>query len=226
MPNKKKLEEAAKKITKKLSLKGINSEIIEDSYREYSVNLSIDDNIITLYYSPNRKEYKLKTDKLKSLSLEERITQIFNSIFGNRNNVYKNKGYEIDVDGSYSGNVTSYAAVIRKDGKVIKEIYGTLPDNIAEGSRQIAGEITAAAKAAEYCDKYNIKEATIYYDYKGIAKWATGDWKAKKNITSRYADYMSGVKVRIKWVKLESHTGYIWNDYADKLAKKAATEKP
>ena len=27
------------------------------------------------------------------------------------------------------------------------------------------------------------KKITVFYDYEGIEKWATGEWRAKKNLT-------------------------------------------
>ena len=99
---------------------------------------------------------------------------------------YKDKGIEIDIDGSFRNGKTSYAAIIRKDGKVIKNISGLMEVNEVKDSHQVAGELRAAMEAIKWCKENNIAEADIYYDMKGIENWATGKWKANKEITKEF----------------------------------------
>jgi hypothetical protein len=65
----------------------------------------------------------------------------------------------------------------------------------------------------------------LFYDYKGIEKWATGEWRAKKPVTQAYAQESSEWSIVIHWHKVESHTGNRWNDYADQLAKRGAMQQ-
>lgn len=44
--------------------------------------------------------------------------------------------------------------------------------------------------AVKWCDKNGYSAIEICYDYLGIEKWATGEWKAKNSLTKKYADFM------------------------------------
>ena len=39
------------------------------------------------------------------------------------------------------------------------------------------------------------KDLTIYYDYSGIEKWATKEWKRNKKGTIEYSEYIDSVKL-------------------------------
>ena len=112
-----------------------------------------------------------------------------------------------------------YGVVILKDGGLLKEIHGTVPDELVQGTNQIAGEIFAVKKAIEWCLENAINEVSIFYDYNGIEKWAVGDWKTKIPLTYEYAEFVRKSGLKIHWHKVDSHTGDVWNDRADQLAK-------
>ena len=63
----------------------------------------------------------------------------------------------------------------------------------------------------------------IYHDYEGIARWANGEWKANKEKTQAYQQFIkeSREKIQIIFVKVAAHTGVKYNEQADQLAKKA-----
>lgn len=63
----------------------------------------------------------------------------------------------------------------------------------------------------------------ICYDYMGIEMWATGGWKANKDLTQKYAAFMreSSRRIEITFQKIAAHTGDKYNEEADKLAKAA-----
>ncbi len=127
--------------------------------------------------------------------------------------------YHIYVDGSKLNDSVGYGAVILKDGEVIQEFYGTVPDELVQGTEQIAGEIYAVKKAIEWCREKSINEVSIFYDYKGLEKWAIGEWKTNIPVTKEYADFVRESGINIHWHKVDSHTNNIWNDRADQLAK-------
>ena len=64
---------------------------------------------------------------------------------------------------------------------------------------------------------------TIYHDYEGVAKWATGEWKAKKPGTNAYREFCAAAAkhIRFRFVKVKGHSGDKYNDLADRLAKDA-----
>ena len=89
--------------------------------------------------------------------------------------------------------------------------------------RNVAGEIIGSGEAMKRAREMGIKELTIYHDYEGIAKWCTGEWKAKKTWTKKYKAFYDEVSkdVEISFVKVDAHTGDKYNEIADGLAKEA-----
>lgn len=206
--------------------KGINGELLPDTLREYSVKILITKGIdtagkIIIYYKSRKDSFSIRGHELNNEFLFRKIENIFFEYLSLTGSPYKNKGIEIDVDGSYRDGITGYGAVIRKDGEVIKELSGIVPVDEVYGSYQIAGEIEAVKKAIEWCKENGNNEVTVYYDYKGLKEWATGGYKAKKEISKKYKEFMDLVGIKINWVKIESHSGMVWNNRADKLSKQA-----
>ena len=89
------------------------------------------------------------------------------------------------------------------------------------GSANVTGECYAAIRAMDYAKKHGASEILICHDYEGIAKWATGEWKAKKGIAVMYVEYVqkyreAGLKLSFK--KVIAHSGCSGNLIADCLA--------
>lgn len=105
-----------------------------------------------------------------------------------------------------------------------KEKYSN--NDLAE-MNNVAGEIKGAEAAMQFCLDNNITSLTLYYDYEGIAKWCNGEWEAKKKGTIEYVKFYNQVssKVKIKFIKVKSHSGNKYNDIADNLAKEALETK-
>lgn len=89
--------------------------------------------------------------------------------------------------------------------------------------RNVSGEIFAVLSAVSYCKKNQIKNLTINYDYIGIEKWATGEWKSQSELTDYYASYCrnNAKAVNLTFVKVKGHSNNKYNDIADELAKGA-----
>lgn len=226
-PFEKQLKDKSSEYINKLSESNILAGVVPDSIREYSVKIGVNDfGVVNLYYKPTQDKFKITLQEIGIKKKAEILLKYWNELNGiEEEEIYKNKGYEIDVDGSFREGITSYGVVIRKDGNIIKEISGTLDSDEARGSHQVAGEIRAVTEAIGWCRENDIRDVTIYYDYKGLEKWARGLWKTKKNITRRYSDFMKTDDIKIHWVKIKSHTGKKWNEYADKLAEKAVRKR-
>lgn len=126
------------------------------------------------------------------------------------------------VDGSYDSltNAFSYGMVFFIDGRELHFSEKFSESDLSE-MNNVAGEIKGAEAAIRYCLEHDISGVTIYHDYEGIARWCTGEWKAKKEGTKAYADFYKKVssKVCIKFVKVKGHSGNRYNDLADRLAK-------
>ena len=130
---------------------------------------------------------------------------------------------EAYVDGSYEHSIKRYGsgAVILKNKEVIHtESFGG-DDEEYVSMRNVAGEIKASEYAMNYCLENNIMKLVLYYDYQGIEKWCTGEWKTNKAGTIEYKKFYDSIKdkLEVSFVKVAAHTGNKYNEMADKLAK-------
>ncbi|WAW13998.1 ribonuclease H family protein [Peptostreptococcus equinus] len=136
-----------------------------------------------------------------------------------------NDTYEAYVDGSFETSKKVYGSgvVILKNGKIIETMSkkGSNINNLS--MRNVAGEIEAAIIAIDYAIKNNIGTLNIHFDYNGIEKWCTGEWKANKDGTKYYKQFCDEAKKKIKinFIKVKAHTGVEFNELADKLAKES-----
>jgi len=129
---------------------------------------------------------------------------------------------QIFVDGSFIKNSCGYGAVVIVNGTVVHEISGKVIDDDFSSHRQVGGEIISVIIALEWCRTNGYSSLEIFYDYKGVADWATKTWKANKVSTKLYQSYFDNAPFKIKWSWVKSHTGNKYNDAADALAKKGA----
>lgn len=128
------------------------------------------------------------------------------------------------IDGSFNTKTKVYGwGVLFIDHlgqKYILQGSGNEPDMVA--LRNVAGEITAATEAIKHAQKLNQDILVLHYDYEGIAKWATGLWKAKKPATKAYMKFCKSVApMKLLFVHTKAHTGIPGNEIADILAKNA-----
>lgn len=132
------------------------------------------------------------------------------------------------VDGSFSKELGKYSfgcVIIKPDGGIIRESgNGDNPESIE--LRNVTGEMLGAMYAVKWCEVNGYAAVKICYDYMGIEMWATGGWKANKNLTQKYAAFMkeSSARIAISFQKIAAHTGDKYNEEADKLAKAALAE--
>ncbi|MCI9564787.1 MAG: RNase H [Eubacterium sp.] len=127
------------------------------------------------------------------------------------------------VDGSFNveTGVFGYGVVMFHNGEEI-HLSDSSDDKEMASMRNVAGEIYGSMAAMEYAIEHNIKNLSIYYDYMGIAKWCTGEWKTNKPGTIAYKKYYDKIKrkVNITFYKVKGHSGDKYNNLVDKLAKK------
>ena len=128
------------------------------------------------------------------------------------------------VDGSFSKDIKkySYGCIILHKGERY-ELSGSGQDERYLSMNNVAGEIFGSMRAVEWAIEHNIKAISIYYDYEGIEKWANDIWKANKEGTIYYKEFIkkSREKIQIKFVKVAAHTGVELNEQVDRLAKNA-----
>ncbi len=133
------------------------------------------------------------------------------------------------VDGSYSHDIGTYSygcIILTPEGEVVRlSDNGNSPECLS--IRNVAGEMLGAMNAVKWAISKQYSYIEIRYDYEGIEKWVTGEWKAKMELTQKYADYMrrQAQKITITFTKVEAHTGDYYNEQADALAKEALTKE-
>lgn len=129
------------------------------------------------------------------------------------------------VDGSYNIKTKEYGygCVLIEGQSVIEQFNGKGNDIEYASMRNVAGEIIASEMAIRYAIKHGYSFICIYYDYEGIEKWANHIWKANKPGTIAYQRFIeeSRQKIHISFIKVLAHSGDMYNDIADTLAKKA-----
>lgn len=128
------------------------------------------------------------------------------------------------VDGSYKADTCEFScgAVLFYKGKETTFSQKFNDPDMAD-MRNVAGEIMGSVSVMKYCIENGIQKLVIYHDYEGVAKWATGGWKANKTGTRAYVDFCRGAASHLdfSFVKVKGHSGDKFNDMADKLAKEA-----
>lgn len=128
------------------------------------------------------------------------------------------------VDGSYNIETGqfSFGVVMFADGAE-HTFSQCFSDPKLAPMRNVAGEIMGAKKAMQYCLDNGVESLEIYYDYEGIEKWCTGEWKTNKEGTIAYKRFYdeASKSVSVSFNKVKGHSGDKYNDMADRLAKDA-----
>ena len=204
-----------------LSQYEITAAIVEDSFRDYTVKVSVsigDETFgnVNLYYSPKKDIYSLRTHELLDKSIIPKLEECWQKMFPKADD---DSICQIYVDGSFLDGLIGYGVVILNDGQVIEELSGSVHEKFSHGARNVAGEIVAVEKAIDWCRENSVQEVSIFYDCKGLEKWALGEWKTNVPLTQRYAAFVRNCGINVHWHKVDSHTGDRWNDRADELAK-------
>ncbi len=216
---------------------GLVLSIIESSFREYSAQAEIigtnkiKSGAFTLYYSPKRNAFSIKPFKNLPEDIANKIDNFLaQSASGTQEKPashkqkYSSSPLRAFADGSYLCGKVGFGAVIEHNNEIIFEVFGGVNNPEYITARQVAGELFAVGKILQWCGANNVSEIDIFYDYAGIEAWATGKWKTLQPLTQNYANFVRSCGISVRWHKVAAHSGNKWNDYADALAKRGATE--
>lgn len=132
------------------------------------------------------------------------------------------------VDGSYDHSLLKYAfgcVFLLPDGRIFIQ-YGNGDNEQSLAQRNVAGEMLGAMYAVRAAMMSGYRLIEICYDYEGIEKWVTGNWKAKNELTQKYAAAMQEWRkyIEIRFHKVAAHTNVRFNELADQTAKQGLTE--
>lgn len=132
------------------------------------------------------------------------------------------------VDGSYDDSLKKYAfgcVFLLPDGRVYTE-YGNGDNEQSLRHRNVTGEMLGAMYAVKVAMLNGYRRLEIRYDYQGIEKWVTGEWRSKTELTQKYATAMRewGKNIEIFFTKVAAHSNIYYNELADKMAKTGLTQ--
>ena len=138
--------------------------------------------------------------------------------------------YVAYTDGSYQelegiGAVYAAAAILAPEGTSDWKTFAKVCNDKYVTHRNVAGEIFAVLMVCEHLLKIEDCESlTIYYDYEGVEKWATGAWRANKELPKLYQKYMTlNVKpnIPVTFVHVKGHSGNRGNEIVDSMCHDA-----
>lgn len=131
------------------------------------------------------------------------------------------------VDGSHSldadGKEKYSFGVLLLTNESEDSLYKAFVDKAYMESRNIAGEIEGVKQAILWAIDSNKRRIKIFYDYEGIEKWATKEWKSKVKASKEYSNFFDEKSklINIEFEHVKAHSGIVYNEKADELAKRA-----
>lgn len=124
------------------------------------------------------------------------------------------------VDGSFMTNIGYGSGVYLIYKDTVYEITGMGDVERYMSMQNVSGEILATMLAIRKAIKLGCKEILIYHDYIGIGHWANDTWRANKDETKDYKQFIQDArkKIEIHFEKVKAHSGNFGNVQADRLA--------
>lgn len=168
-----------------------------------------------------------ENDILSNMPYNELMNGLKNNLFSlyNPKKMTGNEEIIFYVDGSFDTTTQaySYGVIIVEDNEIKEKFSCAFDEDEYSVHRNVAGEIRGAVKAIQLALNRKYKKIKIFYDYEGIKKWATKEWKANKKLTQMYSSFFSTAskEIEITFEHIKSHSGNIFNDTVDRLAKDA-----
>lgn len=133
-------------------------------------------------------------------------------------------------DGSYDDKLKRYShgVLVIYGNFQESEIYGYSNNPKYLSTRNVVGEILGVINALDWAVSNGYSKIKIYYDYEGLEKWISGEWKAESETAkmyvsifkNRYADI-----IQAEFENIKGHSNNKYHDRADELAKKALADR-
>lgn len=163
---------------------------------------------------------------------EEMHAENYNTLVDTKLDCMKEDEAIAFVDGSYdvASVKSAFGAIILTYGGNKDILYKAFTKNLGKefiSLRNVAAELEGVKEAVSWAVTYHKKKITVFYDYIGIEQWATGQWKAKNEVTKKYVSFIKEKKlcIDIEFIKVPAHSGVTLNEEVDELAKNALLAK-
>lgn len=196
----------------------------------FEKNINVENKIVDTWDECVKYVKGVKGAKYKSFTSikeAEEYLSLGSSIIRKDKNTYPKDQPHFYVDGSFNEFTEkySYAFVAVKDEVIINIENGAAENNKSKSIRQIAGELEASIRSIEYAIENGFKDILIFHDYLGVAYHATGVWERKEESSKAYYEKYNKLTkenhINVTFVKVDSHTGDLFNEVADEFAKAA-----
>ena len=137
------------------------------------------------------------------------------------------------VDGSFNELLPNYGygLVCVCNGEIVHTASGAGRNGEAISMRQIAGELLGAMQGLLFAQRAGYEKVVILHDYLGVAKHATGAWKRTNPFSVTYYKWMQDFfaahpSLGVSFEKVPAHSGLLFNELADVLAKRSVGMTP
>jgi caulimovirus viroplasmin len=151
--------------------------------------------------------------------INEKIEQEIKNLQDGEVIAFVDGSHSLDADGKekYSFGVLLIASESEDS------LYKAFVDKAYMDSRNIAGEIEGVKQAILWAIESNKQRIKIFYDYEGIEKWATKEWKSKVKVSQEYSKFFDEKSklINIEFEHVKAHSGIVYNEKVDELAKRA-----
>jgi len=125
----------------------------------------------------------------------------------------------IYTDGSFR-NAKHCWAFLAYENKIVHADSGVVHYNKA--SRNIVGELVAVIAGAYWAFSNGVQDITFCFDYEGVEKFYTGEYRAKTELTQKYVSLMRYISnfVKLNFKKVKGHFDP-WNVVVDNMCRTA-----
>lgn len=163
------------------------------------------------------KEIKSVSDETSSIN--KKIEQEIKNLRDREVIAFVDGSHSLDADGKEKYSF----GVLLLTNESEDSLYKAFIDKTYMDSRNIAGEIEGVKQAILWAIESNKQRIKIFYDYEGIEKWATKEWKAKVKVSQEYSKFFDEKSklINVEFEHVKAHSGVVYNEKADELAKRA-----
>lgn len=180
-------------------------------------SFSTEEEAIRYISCEDMKEIKCVSDE--TFAINKKIEQEIKNLEDRAVIAFVDGSHSLDADGKEKYSF----GVILLTNESEDSLYKAFIDKTYMDSRNIAGEIEGVKQAILWALERNKQRIKIFYDYEGIEKWATKEWKSKVKISQEYSKFFDEKSklIHIEFEHVKAHSGITYNEKADELAKRA-----